>query len=540
MDTTRIILVFLLLILIFALFFWYYSYSFIHQQQLGAESYESKENLPKILILVISSSKSKRWSLEKEIWNQQIKRKFPNIDIFLVECLEQFTLKETCSESYIPGIYQKSLLSLQRFENYDFYVRTNLSTFFIFDFLVQKIVTLPTDKPIYTGYPWSWGVSGTGIIFNDRAKKLLLDIGLEKQYFQNKEVPDDVLISKVFQEQNVEKFNLPQILFTWDYKQNWYYNMSKIRNGHFPLCRMRYDKDASFQIDTMKKMLDCFKVLYIKNLVPYHYEIIESVLLKYSFILQKNLQYPIIYLQIKENKSFHDYIQTKYPFILFGPPITGFYDYCIDCSYYKNETKYVRDGRHFFISHNVFPDEVKKENIYFLTPLAKKRYLSLDHLPFLHEKKMNRKIPIYVIQGSIKSSRRDYSLLLSILNLSTKHPFQLKIIGKGDSLPDFLLPFQNKIIFKPNLDFEDYHKEFLECYCLLTLTSRVKTPHYYTNSLTSSINYSKGYQLYTILDKDLQDIYNLQNAFVFQEHHDIVNVFKTSLDYFYKEIVSSD
>ena len=146
---------------------------------------------------------------------------------------------------------------------------------------------------------------------------------------------------------------------------------------------------------------------------------------------------------------------------------------------------------------------------------------------------MNRKLPIYVIQGNIETTRRDYSLLLPILKKKWNNPFQVKIIGKGKSLPDILTPFQDKILLKQNLNFQDYHREFLDCYCLFTLTSKKTTPHYYTNSLTSSVHYSRAYQLYTILDKPLQAIYRLQNTFTHEEDGDLLGAFKKSLDYFF-------
>ena len=84
------------------------------------------------------------------------------------------------------------------------------------------------------------------------------------------------------------------------------------------------------------------------------------------------------------------------------------------------------------------------------------------------------------------------------------------------------------------MEFQGYHKEFLDGYCLLTLTSKEKTPSYYKNKLTSSINYIKGYKLKCILDKDLQDIYHLKNSYVYDSRDKIVTLFHQSLQDFYR------
>ena len=359
MNQFLIYLLFLVLV-VFILFVSLYHASF----QLSGEQFKPYKNLPKILILVISSSKHPRWTLEKEIWERQLEKNHPNIDIFFIECMETFTLKENCRESYIPGIYQKTLLSLSHLKDYDFYIRSNLSTFFIFEYLYEKLSTLPIHKAVYTGYPWSWGVSGTGIIFTHEAKKRLLERGFEDQFYHQSKIPDDVLISKVFKEQNVEKVHTPKILFTWNYNNSWYNNMKEIRDGKYPLCRMRHDKDVSLQIKQMKLLLDSFQVIYIKNAASFHYEIIETIILKHSFLLKKTIPFPMIYLDVYKNRSFEKYIEKKYPFIQFGKPRMNVYDYCIDCSYYENYTDYVNDGKHYYLSHNYLPEQVSRQNIF--------------------------------------------------------------------------------------------------------------------------------------------------------------------------------
>ena len=143
-------------------------------------------------------------------------------------------------------------------------------------------------------------------------------------------------------------------------------------------------------------------------------------------------------------------------------------------------------------------------------------------------------IPVYVIQGTIDSGRRYFNLLNKILDQSYKYNFIIKLIGRG-SLPNELNKHQDKIVLKNNLNFIDYHKEFLDAYCILPLICKKTHPMYYTTKLTSSINYARGYKLKCIIDEDLQEIYKLDNVEVYKDINDIENCFIKTLENFYKK-----
>lgn len=151
-------------------------------------------------------------------------------------------------------------------------------------------------------------------------------------------------------------------------------------------------------------------------------------------------------------------------------------------------------------------------------------------MPFSH-KKIKTNIPIFVIQGSIEH-RRNSKLLVNILSNNYDYNFIIKIICKSEKIPDCLSIYKDKIQLKSNLDFIDFHTEFLDCYCILPLISKNTHNQYYTTKLTSSINYAKGYDLKCLIDKDLQDIYKLKNSYVHNNENDIVSVFnKALIDY---------
>jgi hypothetical protein len=271
--------------------------------------------------------------------------------------------------------------------------------------------------------------------------------------------------------------------------------------------------------------------LLIANNVNFHYEIIESVIVKYNEIFEiEKQETDEIYLHINSNKSFEEYILQKYPKIKLEN--TNSYNYYINCTVYDRDFQKldIEKKNRRYISHEITQRLRNNPNVLFLTPLSKTNYICSDVLPEKHKTPSN--IPIYIIQGNINQGRRDFKLLKTILDKSYTHKFIVKIVGKGH-LPDELQNHSDKIIVKSNLNFIDYHKEFSDAYCILPLISKQTQPQYYTKKLTSSINYAVGYDLKCLIDKDLQDIYNLKNVEIYKNINDISRGFANTLDLFY-------
>ncbi len=273
--------------------------------------------------------------------------------------------------------------------------------------------------------------------------------------------------------------------------------------------------------------------LLIKNKYKYHYEIIESIILKYNLIINKSLKEVNIYLKINmSNISFIKYIIKKYPKIKLFYKNNIKYNFIIECTFCGDINKLINDGRHYYISHRVKNSFLKYKNIFYLTPLNNSNYIYADILPFI-EKKYRTNIPVFCIQGSLNKNRRDYSLLKKILNKEYNYKYIIKLIGYG-YLPEELRDYENKILLKTNLNFLNYHKEFLDVFCIIPLISFKKNYNYYTNQLTSSISYGKGYKLNFLIDKKLQEIYNLDKAYIYNNSDDICEKFNDILIDFYK------
>ena len=280
------------------------------------------------------------------------------------------------------------------------------------------------------------------------------------------------------------------------------------------------------------------KNLLILNTPPFHFEIIETVIVKYHEILNIDKTTEIdIYINLNNNERYNykKYINDKYPKIKFGSLNNP--DFYINCSIYDKHFSGLDKGEgssRKYISHDITDRLKTNPNVLFLTPISKANYLYADILPFTEEKKVSR-IPIYIVQGNLSKGRRLYSLLSKILDQSYNHKFIFKLIGLGN-FPAELNKHKNKIVFKNKLDFIDYHKEFLDGYCILPLISKQSHPRYYDTKLTSTINYARGYKLKCLIDEDLQEIYNLDNVEVYRDINDIVRGFTKTLENFYKNI----
>ena len=269
-----------------------------------------------------------------------------------------------------------------------------------------------------------------------------------------------------------------------------------------------------------------------------HFETLETLITKYDQIIKKpKSNNDKIYLENIRSKEFIKYITNRYPHIKVNTNLINF-DYKIYSTLthelkpkFKNE---LNDPKYYFIHH--YYDHYLRNNprVYYLTPLCK-RYINPDILPPINKKKMD--YPIYVIQGNYTEKRRYYKLLVNILRHKYSKDFKIKLLGKG-IFPKILLPYKSKIIIKNNLNFIDYHQSFSDCYCILPLITKKTHIQYYTNQLTSTMIYAKAYNLKCLIDKDLQNIYQLKNVEIFNNENDIYTAFVKTLNNFYTNNVN--
>jgi hypothetical protein len=247
------------------------------KQKLNKIGFLNKEI--KICILIISAP-SERWNLEKEVWKKYMKS-HSNIDCFFIECnnydnVENNTITSKCEESFRPGIFYKTIKSLEKVRNkYDYYVRSNLSTFFILDNLYEELQYLPTNKLVYTGKRYfnmkfnEDGVTikdndtpgkqikfigGTSIILNNIACNFLLKNYLKYSMYFNK-FSDDSLIGYIFQTENIDIYNSKNIheLYIWDNEKSTKDNIKSIETNKNAYIRTRGMKNKQENFNALLK-----------------------------------------------------------------------------------------------------------------------------------------------------------------------------------------------------------------------------------------------------------------------------------------------
>lgn len=263
-----------------------------------------------------------------------------------------------------------------------------------------------------------------------------------------------------------------------------------------------------------------------------HYETIESIIVKYNELLniEKN-ENDKIFLNLHKyaDGTFINYIKSKYKNIFVGVNINQtHYKIIVTAEKYHHNTKNT-----IFIMHNYNEHYDSFSNVIFLSAFSKKPRLICDVLPF-SDIKIKTDIPIYIIQGSLTPGRRNYNLLLKLINKKYELKFKIILLGAGN--PPKIFYKNRNINIVTNKNFIDYHEYFKSCYGIFTLVDKKKYNQYYTTKLTSTINYAIGYDLKCIIDNDLQDIYKLTNVETYEHNDngiDFIRAFEKTLKDFY-------
>lgn len=132
---------------------------------------------------------------------------------------------------------------------------------------------------------------------------------------------------------------------------------------------------------------------------------------------------------------------------------------------------------------------------------------------------------VLCVQGNITSRRRDFAKLGWWLSRTRASDFVVVLLGRGDTNP---LPHDHRVIPVTNLDFEHFHRCFASIDAIVTLLSEDKQPTYYSQTMTSTASYALTYDLPTLTDEKLQDIYDFPNFVSEQEPDPILALCKAA------------
>lgn len=150
-------------------------------------------------MLVISSNNETVYDKHREVWKSYMNTS-SEIDVYFIQYrdgpqeIDGNTFWLSGKES-LQGITTKTIDSIQYFLNqkdYDFIVRTNMSSFWNFSALLNHLKTLPTEN-LYSGVVGRHGntlfASGSGFIMSKDVARLLVDNRHIAEHFK---VIDDV------------------------------------------------------------------------------------------------------------------------------------------------------------------------------------------------------------------------------------------------------------------------------------------------------------------------------------------------------------
>jgi hypothetical protein len=173
---------------------------------------ELTDNIPhyKAVILVIASYDNIYYDIINT-WKKYMKM-FDNIKIYLVHCRNDIdeelivceddgTIFYNCEESLVPGIFLKSIYSMNychKVFKYDYLIRTNLSSFYNIPKLLEFLYDQPKTNFASGGIGLFYDIpfiSGSGIIISyDLVEKILKSALEDNAVGHIPNYPDDVLL----------------------------------------------------------------------------------------------------------------------------------------------------------------------------------------------------------------------------------------------------------------------------------------------------------------------------------------------------------
>jgi hypothetical protein len=214
------------------------TYSPIEDTDPATEQSTTKNNSIRVLVLIIASDDQPVYPELQKIWRAYMHNDPEHVEAYFIRGnphlsssykVEGDILWTPTAESIKPGILNKTILSLEAFlprirEEFDYILRTNLSSFYVFPKLLEFLKTCPR-KNFYGGSDIghiSTIGSGCGFLISPDVAELL--VRNKHHFLNNRSDYDDVIIGCFLGSRKIPLVHHKRITFTkladWQRQRN--------------------------------------------------------------------------------------------------------------------------------------------------------------------------------------------------------------------------------------------------------------------------------------------------------------------------------
>lgn len=162
--------------------------------------------MKKLFVIIISGGQDQEshWKNLETCWEQRIS----SLPQEILDQVDFHFCKSGDNESFIPGIFLKSIEAMKQAQGkYEYILRTNLSSFFIFSKLLLLLNALPKEK-CFAGVSQNLDfVSGAGMIMSKDVAELFVENFHIVDYDT---LPDDVAFGRLSDAFKIERIHLPR------------------------------------------------------------------------------------------------------------------------------------------------------------------------------------------------------------------------------------------------------------------------------------------------------------------------------------------
>ncbi len=224
----------------------------------------------KIALLIIASDNELIYTQLQQVWKSYMHSDPEHVEAYFIRGdenvaqpygIQNDTIWSPSAESIRPGILNKTISAMEalhpRINEFDYIVRTNLSTFYLFPRLLNFLKKCPKHR-FYAGpetAPGSGIGSGSGFIISADLMELMLQH--KHQFWNNSSSNDDNIIGHFLNSHSIS-------LRTFDYAsfytmEEWHQHKDTIHDDVFQIrVKMVYDRDRSKEISIHAVLLEKF------------------------------------------------------------------------------------------------------------------------------------------------------------------------------------------------------------------------------------------------------------------------------------------